>query len=475
MIKSRLLSAAVLAAGLGTLLVPAASAAAAKDIRAQPFRFTAVNLPHSNFAEPNVQVNSHYHVYFCGPGGGDEIVSSSDWKKFNRFTVKNTGLSGGDCDLKIAPDNSVYISDLGIVDSVIRRAVDGGDTPASYNYQMWTEPIEQDRQWIAIDPKDGSNVYYSYHDFVAEAEIGLKSTDGGRTFPIHTLISNNPQLAADTMTNTNSGPIRVNPANSQDVAVVYSISTQAANSGHCGVNGLGTGCFGETKQIVVGVSTNGGLTYTDSLAMKVPGANQNLGQGLFPWLTWDNAGNLYAIASMGGKDDAGRPTNGIMYAVSTDLGATWGTPVNVETGRGAVVFPSAVGGAAGVIDLTWIQSTATDQADASGVWSTRFVQVRAANTARPSRSAVVSGPVVRHGAVCTAGINCSGNRNLLDFAELTLDPFGYAHMAVASTEPAPGEGAEHVVWWRQDAGPSALFAPCERSCVYTRPGPGNQF
>jgi hypothetical protein len=68
------------------------------------------------------------------------------------------------------------------------------------------------------------------------------------------------------------------------------------------------------------------------------------------------------------------------------------------------------------------------------------------------------------------GIGCNGNRQLLDFMGLNLDSFGYAHVAVASTE-----GSQHIVYWRQDAGPSAFTQPCSvnpaSDCVYTRPGP----
>ena len=46
----------------------------------------------------------------------------------------------------------------------------------------------------SADPADGSIVYFAYHDFAAEQEILAKSLDGGKTFPIHTLASNDPLL-----------------------------------------------------------------------------------------------------------------------------------------------------------------------------------------------------------------------------------------------------------------------------------------
>jgi hypothetical protein len=57
---------------------------------------------------------------------------------------------------------------------------------------------------------------------------------------------------------------------------------------------------------------------------------------------------------------------------------------------------------------------------------------------------------VRHGQVCTLGINCSGGRQLGDFFEIALDAQGLAHIAITSTEET-----RHVVYWHQTAGPRA--------------------
>jgi hypothetical protein len=101
----------------------------------------------------------------------------------------------------------------------------------------------------------------------------------------------------------------------------------------------------------------------------------------------------------------------------------------------------------------------------------QFAQTRTALSQQPEFTEV-KGPVVRSGIVCTFGISCSGNRELGDFIEIALDSFGYAHIAVTSTIKSP-DGASsanrEVVWWRQDAGPSATSEPCAPTCVTTRP------
>jgi hypothetical protein len=343
----------------------------------------------------------------------------------------------------------------------------------SFDYQVTEDPVEQDRQWLAPDPADASILYYGYHDFVSESEVVAKSLDGGKTFPIHTVASSDPTLLTDTLPNTFSGPVRVDPVDHNTVVQVYAISTAAANAAACNTE---TACFGMPKRIVAAVSTDGGLTFTDHLAMDVAGKGNEILGNLFPWVTWDRAGNLYVMADLGGQDANGNPTNGVYYAASTDKGQTWSPMHKVNAGSGAVVFPTLVGGSGGIVDFAWLESSASDQS-ANGTWTLHFAQSRNATAAAPT-FAEVAGPVVRTGAVCTLGILCNGGRELGDFMEIALDSFGYAHIAAPSTEDSPDHSSStnrKVVWWRQDAGPSATSQPCRKTkqsdCVTTRPHP----
>jgi hypothetical protein len=462
------------------LLLITSSAAGGKtaDVRSQKFAFTATNLlpPTGGFGEPSIALSSKDHVFMCGPEGltvGNAFVRSADWKTFQRFEITDTPVNGEDCDVKVGPDDAVYEANLQIVGGAIRKSVlDGQGPPAppnttgngSFDYQVYEDTVEQDRQWLAPDPADGSIVYYGYHDVAAENEVVAKSLDGGKTFLYHTITSNDPTLLGDTVPNTFSGPVRVDPADHNTVVQVYGTSTAENNADACNAT---TACFGNPKKVLVAVSTDGGLTWTDHIAMDVSqkSGDQILGN-LFPWVTWDRAGNLYAMAALGGKDGNGNPTNGTYYAWSSDKGKTWSPMIRANAGPGAVVFPTMAGGKAGVVDFAWLESSALDQAD-NGTWTLHFSQSRNAASARPTFTQV-TGPVVRTGAVCTLGILCNGNRDLADFMEIALDSFGYAHVAAPATD-----AGNHLydVYWRQDAGPSATSDACQPTCVKTRPGP----
>jgi hypothetical protein len=473
--RSLLCGLAVLAALVAVPVVLAGGG----DVRSQKFTFTATNLmpPIGGFGEPSIALSSKDHVYFCGPDGllaGNAFVRSADWKNFERFEITDTPVNGEDCDVKVGPDDAVYEANLQIAGAAIRKSVlDAQGPPAppnttgngSFDYQVWEDPYEQDRQWLAPDPTDGSIVYYGYHDLAAEAEFVAKSFDGGKTFLITTPTSTDPTLAPDTYPNTFSGPVRVDPVDHNTVVQAYGISTIGDNLNACNPDTL---CFGYPKTIVVAVSNDGGLTYSDHVAMDVSGfpGNPILGN-IFPWVTFDKASNLYVMGGLGGTDAAGNHVNGMYYAVSTDRGMTWSPMHKLNKGTGAVVFPTMIGGAGGIVDFAWLESSSLDQADARGMWTVHFAQSRNATSAKPTFTEV-KGPAVRTGGVCTLGIVCSGDRELADFMEIALDSFGYAHIAAPATD---ANDQNYDVYWRQDAGPSTTTLPCKPTCVKKRPGP----
>src|SRR5437763_877961 len=146
----RSIVATVAAALLTAILVAPAGARDRTDVRARPFAFHSAVIPTSFYGEPQLVLSKGDHVLICTPGGGD-------------------------CDIAVGPDNAVYIADLQIFASEIRKSVDDGRT---FNTVDTEDPVEQDRQFLAPDPTNPNIVYFGYHDFVAEAVIVAKSIDG---------------------------------------------------------------------------------------------------------------------------------------------------------------------------------------------------------------------------------------------------------------------------------------------------------
>ena len=464
---SRRVAPAVLLAALLAVTIPVQARPAA-DIRSRPFSFTAISVPDSNFSEPSVALTQHDSVLFCGPTRPTvAYVRTGDWTTFQRQQLGSAG--GSDCDVKVGADNAVYVADLQIAGTDIVKSVDDG---VSFAF-AGEEPVEEDRQWIAPDPSDPNVLYLAFHDLALENEVVAKSVDGGQSFTQHAIASSDPSLASDTVPNTFSGPVRVDPTDTSRVYVAYGTSTLDGNLTMCETQP--TNCpFGLPRRVVVAASDDGGATFTDVVAID-SSAGSVIGN-LFPWITVDRAGNVYVAAAGSVLNADGSVTNAMFVASSTDHGATWAAPTKINRGNGAVVFPTIVAGNDGIVDAAWLESSNPDQTQA-GDWTVHFAQSRNAHDAAPAYTGV-AGPVVRQGIICTLGINCSGNREMGDFMEIALDSFGYAHIAAPSTEDSPDHSSstnQKVVWWRQDAGPSATSAPCRKAkqpdCVTTRPHP----
>lgn len=459
-----------LVAGLASVCALALTAVGAEvpDIRSQPFLIASTKVPKSNFAEPSIALSSKDHVYFCGPVGltaGNIFVRSEDWKTFERQAIVDRG-GGGDCELKVGPDDALYTASLQLWGAAVRKSVDGGKT---WDYQTTEDLIEQDREWLATDPVDGSIIYMGWHSNSTALIMMSKSLDGAKTFPIHTVVSTDPALLPQTVSATFPGPVRVDPTNPQRVYMVWTISSPDECARAVAASDP-AGCAARARhRIVFGRSEDGGLTWVNKLVMDAPPGS--LLGALIPWIGVDTSGNPYVVAAGHVPDGSGGQRNGIFYSSSTDYGDTWTSYVKVNAGEGAVVFPTVAAGKPGLVDLAWVESDRASAADTTGTWTVHFAQTRDGLSATPAFTEVV-GPAVHRGEICIRGTLCllGGDRSMLDFMDMAIDSFGYAHMAVFSTVERG-----NVLYWRQDAGPSVYSEPCPiaggEDCVTVRPGP----
>jgi hypothetical protein len=223
--------------------------------------------------------------------------------------------------------------------------------------------------------------------------------------------------------------------------------------------------------IYVGKSVDGGVTWTDSLVYKVDPKTKRELNMLFPVITSDASGNLYAAWS---------DTYKIQYSVSTDHGAHWSKPYQVNRNNRGVnsdgsdkpdagqadVFPWIAAGKGGLLDVVWYHGQGgtpvsnriyRDPGDAKTAWTVAFAQLGTANhqshgTASPSvltyNQAIT--PVIHYGDICQNGTFCSlvpvsgaplstGDRSLLDFFQVAVDGDGRANLAIADNATAPGQ------------------------------------
>jgi hypothetical protein len=413
----------LLIAVVAVAAVPTASAAAALNLS------DPVALPKSlpgtgqmQGGEPSLAFDptGDGHLYAVAPGGADKGINfwgsgdnGATWQ-YVRTIGSNAG--GGDSDVEVGIDHKVYALDLEVASSAVCRSTDFGKTfgdGCETGAAQDQAGAEEDRQWLAHDPSDANTVYFNYHDFVLQAPIIEKSTDGGGSFsPCGNLVDPTNALFPSAIGNTIVGKTAVAKDGNIYVPVGAPTMTQVAQSGTSGVADYGQiviahhkGCNGDQFDNTVVYSNDGGSF-----------SNLFISNAVGP----DNA--VYVIAS--GRLDATGPYNTYLW-VSRDQGKTFSkTPIKVNSGdlTANVMSAVAAGNKPGQVVLGWYgsQNVKTPN-DTKGEW--RYYLARSDDYGATWQQATVTPNVFHYGDICTVGILCtSGNRNLLDFSSVGVDP-----------------------------------------------------
>ena len=227
---------------------------------------------------------------------------------------------------------------------------------------------------------------------------------------------------------------------------------------------LGTGLFGiDAWQLWVARSENHGHTWTRHLVATLP--NSVNPANIFPQLTIDRGGNLYytwsqaqALVESGAanRPEETHPGEGeqdVYYAWSTTAGATWSPPINLTKEQGdSAIFPWMIAGDPGQVDVVMYKANTglnsnVGFVDDNGqecedpeedpncrpnpsVWNVFFGQSQNALNTGPNFKLVQVTAEPHHlGQICSGGLSCEGDRDLLDFFTVDVDHLGAAHVA----------------------------------------------
>src|SRR4051812_27518273 len=499
--RRRLVWLAVPGLALGATALATPSGAAADRTPAYgPFGFTTVGLGTGpSYGEPSLAIapdGKHYAVSTPGDDGNGkgtvQVWHSADRGSTWKHTDFTSDEGGGDSELDFRPDGTLLGADLECA---------GGEQTDSEGHiskacgKSWTEPgsaagPEQDRQWFAHTP-NGKREFLVYHDFIAEGEFFVESTDGGKTWSKTPTVVNDPTQAAslpgiavgptqgsvpsllDQGINTFSGPMLVDN-NTKDFYVVYSISNLESN---VSPNGGGIPPFGAVRGIVVAHSSNAGQTWSNKYAVVAknnpsdPSKEESTGT-MFPWGFLDSAGNVYIVFGSTRDNGGGTDHYGFYYVYSKDKGAHWSTPKRIDglpKGKGSIVFNTGAALSPGVIDVAWLQKDTSAIGADSGLWYPWFAQISAANTRKPvvTRQKMTTVPNHRNG-VCILGTICllpapvnpgSRDRSLLDFMELSVNPKTHlASVVFADNAKAGPRSGPEVVFAAQTKQPKVVTA-----------------
>ena len=429
--------------------------------------------------EPNIKSDAAGNLYVMAAGStpiGCELWRWPAGAQNPTFLgAPDDGAGGGDCDIAFSPDvpagqsaQTLAYSSLTLPDITVGNSTDGGTTFSTPN-PAGSQIVADDRQWLAAA---GGNTFYMSSHIVASDNIAVsKSTDGGKTYSFVGVAIDSAHIAQAAY-NNELGPLVVDVNSTLNPKPVYTIfsapSTVLAN-----VNSAVGTTQSNNNALYLASSFDGGVTWNDT-PIHIGPSTETIDH-IFPTLSIDSSGTLWAAwstnthiyvshASTQGASTLLSPTSTLVSTDSVgqlvpetfiDLSSQpsgtlpWSNPVQLDPpGTTANVFAWVTGGGGNRADVVYYSGTGTGSGpdDPTAQWLVRYSQLHETNKGLVVSSAVASDHVMHVGQICETGVTCSvdGNRDLLDFLEVTITPDGRAAIAWTDDTAAPPAGQIYV-------------------------------
>jgi hypothetical protein len=441
-----------LAAVGGALLVAPSSGAAAKaplGFGKNTYAYTA------DYGEPGIAVAPSGTIYVTTPGDGGAVLARSDnkgrsWVKLPtaRTRTQYAALTGGDSDVVVARDGSVYAADLNGDGITVFRSTDKGRT---FPQQAFVN-ASADREWLATTGPHGENVFVVWHELATGTMLAVTSHDKGRTFGAPEVLYSQPVTLLESLHDgTSIGGVSTDDAGRVFVSYATSrLTTTDTTYGTPPVN---------TVKLAVRDPESG--LWTDHL---VNAGADDANYGNF-WMAsaTDRGGYVYAVYS--GYAHKGQPMH-VWLQKSTDHGVTWTAPYAVDDvlpgPPGQDLFGWVAGGGKGIAVVSWYHTSSSSK-DAKNIdWRVAVAQVRDLGGRKPRvHWGYASDHSIHHGPICTLGIFCgilpgsSDDRSLLDFFKVAVLPDGSPAVVWSDNNRQDGDARTGVGFARMVHGPSA--------------------
>jgi hypothetical protein len=310
------------------------------------------------------------------------------------------------------------------------------DRSTDYDARAFGTPPGE-RPWVS---SYGNRIHVQYGEATVVPAVRI-STNGsanppvfGAPIPLATNLSLLAEMAGGTNTSTTimgiaQGPLSVNQSNGHMCGPLLPLNgATGAGAGYMPAHSLWTAC-----------STNGGTTWTNTLVYK--NTNTSIGlMNLWPESAVDSSGNFYFLVAAN-MDASGNITTGvnIFLFTSTNGGTTWSAPKKVNPDGGTNIFPKAVAGCNGGIDVVWYGTSTAGQPNmlpSSAEWHVYMAQSKNATATSPTWNTTdVTGTVVHYGVVNHKGLfnSPSVDYRIFTIPAITLDEDAKAHIIWADT------------------------------------------
>jgi hypothetical protein len=415
---------------------------------------------------PQGFVFPHYSQIYKSDDLGQSFRKSQQFPVYGLAQIQASG-GGGDSHLAIGKlTHDVYFVDLTVAPGITMNvSTDLGETWTTSDIFGAGLNLLDDRQWVEAD-EQMDRVYVSTNNLADPAAptiiVALNHTgwptSGALASPCNPATfaaGSNPTDPAANDTVPTPCPDPADPSLWVSGPVVADKEGTATRPASHNVyipfvrrisQPLGTGLFGiDAWQLYVAKSTNDGATWTRHRVADLPGAVDPA--NIFVEMTIDRGGNLYFTWSQAQSsatssrqrhteppNEEGLGEQDIYYTFSTNGGLAWAPPINLTPeANDSAIFPWMVAGDPGKVDLTFYKSNSgfnSNIAPPDTVWNVYFAQsMNALNTGSNFNTVQVTAQPNHIGGICTGGVSCEGDRDLLDFITIDVDHLGAAHIA----------------------------------------------
>jgi hypothetical protein len=371
----------------------------------------------------SVDPGSGVHPGRYGVGFWASTDGGATWKRSLNF---GSLAGGGDTDVVVAPDRTVYVTDLQTLSAVICSSRDYGATFGSVAAvdgcqalpANQTGPID-DRPWLTVGR--AGELYLTYHDIVTFMPIVLKSTDRGQTFtPCGSVID--PQGPLAKAYTPYGGTLVSKPVVGRDGTVFVTIS----------VPDIADGVDADVNHLYVASAKGCSQTTVWKNVSIFHNARADL--KLFQSMAIDGGGILYTIAA--GRTASGQSGDNIWLFTSRDAGLHWSAPTRVNPpSHYSNAMPAIAGGLRGnQVAIGWYATSTSYNPDYLGnQW--RYYAATSFDGGRTFKMATLTPGPVHYGAICSDGLSCVSGRNLADFSSIAVNPVTGCVVAVYGGDP----------------------------------------
>jgi hypothetical protein len=377
------------------------------------------------------------HVYVVAPGGG-ENGGVGFWRSHDRGRTFSKGKSlgsvagGGDADVDVGPDHTVFIADLEVAANALCRSHNHGksfDSNCDTGIATNQTGVDSDREWVTPSPIDPSTVYFSYHDFTTETPLVYRSDSGGDPGSFNAC---GPVLAPGSEAEQNYLPGGTNVGKpAMDRAGTLYVPTLEPDAGDSLTDSY--------DHFYVAIARHGcepgGAPFDDVQVYANPHANL---ANIFPYVVARGKRLYAAVTGVIGKRHHKHADHhfGVYLFRSNDRGRHWSKPIRVDQRRfkanalGAVT----VGPKPRDVALGFYRTRTTRRPDSDkNRWKYEVATSR--NSGRRFSYRRITLKSIHYGTICTTGIVCTGGRNLLDFSSVGVNPRTGCVMAVFAGDP----------------------------------------